>query len=145
MFSISESEAEPVVGWLFTAVKNDLCGILLCICVWACTFVSNIYALYAGASMIVSFYISPMWAWEIFSVISNICSCQTSEQRNIKLLCMHCGRRSSITSQSQPGPTAFSFSFPSFSLPFSPLCVPVMLFEALHHCMVKIQLRVKHY
>lgn len=29
MFCISESEADPVVGWMFTAVKNDLCGILL--------------------------------------------------------------------------------------------------------------------
>lgn len=66
--------------------------------------------------------ISPMWAWEILSVISNLFNCQTSEQRNIKLLCTHCGGRSSITSQSQPGSTAFSFSSPSFSFSLSSPC-----------------------
>lgn len=54
MFSICESEAEPVVGCLFTAVKNDLCRILICIP--TCASVCSILALYTRASVALSFY-----------------------------------------------------------------------------------------
>lgn len=41
-FCISESEAEPAVGLLFTAVKSDLCGILLCISQRASTCANDV-------------------------------------------------------------------------------------------------------
>lgn len=65
----------------------------------------------------------------------------------IKLLCNHCGRRSSVTSPSQSGPTALFI--PNALSPFYPPSVSAMLFEAFRSrrddCALKIQPRVKHY
>lgn len=123
MFCISESEADPAVGCLFTAVRDDLCGFFFPFYLSANDYVPSmlLHQLWWA-----SISLSPMCAWEILSVISNLFGCQTSEQRNIKLLRTHCGGRSSITSQSRPRSTTLSFSsLPSPSpSPFSPSQCP---------------------
>lgn len=54
---------------------------------------------------------------------------------------MHCGWLSSITSQSQQGPIAFSSPFPSLLLSFFSLSTEL---EVLCHCMVEVQHRVNY-
>lgn len=98
-FCISESEAEPAVGLLFTAVKSDLCGILLCISQRASTCANDVRHMPCTLASPWSWAsISPLWAWEILCVISNFFSCQTNEQRDIKPLHKHRRGHSSITS-----------------------------------------------
>lgn len=138
MFCISESEAESVVGLskmtfveflpFCTRASMSLCA---SICKYTC---HDVHAFYVCASDW-KLLQSPTRAWEILTVIHNLFSCQTGEQRNIKFLCTHCGGRSSVRS--------FCFLLPIvLLLPFSPVHVPTMLFEVLSNnkadCMLRL-------
>lgn len=99
----------------------------------ACAFVNDTPPCLHVGDWELIYSLSPMWAWEILSVISNLFSCQTREQRNIKLFGLHCGRRSPITPQSQLGITAL------FSLPSAPSSPPLLsTLSASLHCHLKL-------